>query len=183
VLWKESVEPSELALKPMLNTRNPSKKTTHSHAQMCRRWPKSRVPTVGVEPAGITTAQGQREKTRKDQRKYVSPTPSCAVRLAFYNTALPIPDKTSHLPHPTHTRASSPSLLSICHRPVRLRPLAAPSLLRIPISRRRRLHRNPLARLPAERLHVGPVFERLREVADAARDVLVALYRERNDGL
>jgi hypothetical protein len=45
------------------------------------------------------------------------------------------------------------------------------------------MHRNPLARLPAERLHVGPVFERLREVADAARDVLVALYRERNDGL
>jgi hypothetical protein len=159
---------------------NPVKKTAHSHAQMCRRWPKSRVPTVGTESARITTAKGQREKTRKDQRN-VSPTPSCAVRLAYYNTALPIPDKPSHLSHPTRA-SSSPSFLSICHRPVRLRPLAAPSL-RIPIPRRWRLHRHPLARLPPELLHVGPMLERLRKVAYAARDVFVALYRERDDGL
>ena len=181
----ESVEPSELALKLILNTtggpacsRIPSRKPPIA-------MPKSVVddPNQEFRPLVLglkTTAEGQREKTRKISEICV---PNTILRrtpcISQHSSAYPRQIRPP-LPHPT--RASTPSLLSICHRPIRLRPLAAPSL-RIPMSRRRRLHRHPLARLPAEGLHVGPVLERLREVADAARDVFVALYRERNDGL
>jgi hypothetical protein len=48
---------------------------------------------------------------------------------------------------------------------------------------RRRLHLHALSSLPAERLDIGPVRERLLEVADAARDIFVALHRERDHGL
>jgi len=79
--------------------------------------------------------------------------------------------------HPTSRFVRAPPPLPspvscVSHRLVRLWRSISPSLWR---PGRRWLHLQRLASLSALRLDVGPVRERLLEVADAARDVFVAL--------